>query len=69
MHPAVGIPTRLRVFGMPAEDGVLRMDDLLPIASARGSGPEQPRSCLRRLVAEGALESREAQGRPRLFHF
>jgi phenylacetic acid degradation operon negative regulatory protein len=62
MNPTVGIPTRLLVLGMLGEDGSLRMDELVPIASACGSGPEQLRSCLRRLVAEGVL-GRNGAGR------
>jgi phenylacetic acid degradation operon negative regulatory protein len=40
---------------MLGEDGSLRIDELLPVAAACGTGPEQLRSCLRRLVTEGVL--------------
>ncbi len=50
------------VLGMLGEDGSLRLDELTPVADACGTGPEQLRSCLRRLVAEGALE-RDGAGR------
>lgn len=56
------IPTRLLVLGMLGENGTLRLDELMPVANACGTGPEQLRSSLRRLVAEGALE-RDGAGR------
>ena len=56
MNPTVEIPTRLLVFGMLDEDGAVAGADLAPVAAACGSGAEQLRSCLRRLVAEGVLE-------------
>ena len=65
--PTVEIPTRLLLYGMTRADGSLRMEELLPVAAACGSGPEQIRSCLRRLVAEGAFE-REGAGRNASFH-
>jgi phenylacetic acid degradation operon negative regulatory protein len=72
MHPTVEIPTsqiptRMLVLGMLGEDGSLRLDELTPVAGACGTGPEQLRSCLRRLVAEGALE-REGAGRRASYH-
>jgi phenylacetic acid degradation operon negative regulatory protein len=54
--PTVEIPTRLLVFGMLDEHGAVTSADLGPVAAACGSGSEQLRSCLRRLVAEGVLE-------------
>lgn len=56
------IPTRLLVLGMTGADGALRMEELGPVAEACGTRPEQLRSCLRRLVAEGVFE-REGSGR------
>lgn len=50
------------ILGMTGADGALRMEELLPVAAACGSRPEQLRSCLRRLVAEGAFE-RDGAGR------
>jgi phenylacetic acid degradation operon negative regulatory protein len=41
------------VLGLAHEDGALLPGELLPIADACGQTPEQIRSCLRRLVAEG----------------
>jgi phenylacetic acid degradation operon negative regulatory protein len=41
------------VLGMAHEDGTIVADELLPVAAACGQSPEQVRSCLRRLVAEG----------------
>ena len=60
--PTSQVPTRMLVLGMLGEDGSLRIDELAPVADACGTGPEQLRSCLRRLVAEGALE-RDGSGR------
>ena len=62
MNPTVEVPTRLLVLGMTGSDGALQMQELLPVAAACGSSPEQLRSCLRRLVAEGIFE-REGSGR------
>lgn len=44
------------------EHGAVARAELAPVAAACGSGPEQLRSCLRRLVAEGVLE-RSGTGR------
>jgi phenylacetic acid degradation operon negative regulatory protein len=63
--PTSQIPTRVLVLGMLGEDGSLRMEELTPVASACGTGPEQLRSCLRRLVAEGVLERSGAGRRAR----
>ena len=52
---------------MTGSDGSLRMDELLPVAAACGSSPEQIRSGLRRLVAEGVFE-REGSGRNASYH-
>lgn len=60
--PTSLIPTRMLVLGMLGEDGSLRIDELVPVAGACGTGPEQLRSCLRRLVAEGVLD-RNGAGR------
>jgi phenylacetic acid degradation operon negative regulatory protein len=49
----VAIPTRVLVFGMAHEDGTVLGEELWPIARACGLSPDQVRSCLRRLVAEG----------------
>jgi phenylacetic acid degradation operon negative regulatory protein len=38
---------------MAREDGAILAGELLPVADACGQSPEQIRSCLRRLVAEG----------------
>lgn len=56
------IPTRVLVFGMVHEDGSLLAAELYPVGEACGQSPEQLRSCLRRLVAEGLL-TREGEGR------
>ena len=48
------------VLGMLDERGGVAAEDLAPVAEACGTGPEQLRSCLRRLVGEGALERRGA---------
>ena len=61
MKTTVPIPTRMLVLGMVDGAGSLRADEVLPVARACGLGPEQVRSCLRRLVAEGVL-TREGSG-------
>jgi len=61
-RPTVSIPTRTLVLGMLDEDGSIRSEELAPVAAACGTGSEQLRSCLRRLVAEGVL-AREGSGR------
>lgn len=60
------VPTRVLVLGMVRSDGVLAAADVQPVAEACGQTPEQVRSCLRRLVAEG-LFSREGTGRDAVF--
>lgn len=52
----VAIPTRVLVLGMAHEDGTILTEELLPVAEACGLTPDQIRSCLRRLVAEGLFE-------------
>lgn len=47
------IPTRILVLGMAREDGSILAHELNPVAEACGQTPDQVRSCLRRLVAEG----------------
>lgn len=49
------IPTRLLIFGMLRADGTVVAAELGPVAEACGQSPEQLRSCLRRLTAEGLL--------------
>ena len=58
----VPIPTRVLVLGMAHEDGTIRADEVYPVAEACGQTPEQVRSCLRRLVNDGAYE-RSGAGR------
>lgn len=58
----VPIPTRVLVLGMAHEDGTILGAEVYPVAEACGQTPEQVRSCLRRLVAEG-LFTREGSGR------
>jgi phenylacetic acid degradation operon negative regulatory protein len=62
----VSIPTRALVMGMVRSDRVLLPEEVYPVARACGLGPEQVRSCLRRLVAEGLLV-RKGAGRPARF--
>jgi len=45
---------------MTHEDGTIEAAELLPVAEACGQSPEQVRSCLRRLVAEGLFVRRGA---------
>jgi phenylacetic acid degradation operon negative regulatory protein len=61
-NTAVPIPTRTLVFGMAHENGTVIADELFAVAAACGHTPEQMRSCLRRLVAEG-LFTRSGTGR------
>jgi phenylacetic acid degradation operon negative regulatory protein len=49
------------VLGLARHDGSILAADAFPVADACGRSPEQLRSCLRRLVAEG-LFTREGQG-------
>jgi phenylacetic acid degradation operon negative regulatory protein len=51
---------------MTHEDGTIDAAELVPVAEACGQTPEQLRSCLRRLVAEG-LFVREGAGRDAQF--
>ncbi len=67
MNPTVEIPTRILLFGMTRADGSLHLAELLPVAAACGSSPEQIRSCLRRLVSEGVFE-RHGAGRGARYH-
>lgn len=57
----VSVPTRVLVLGMAHEDGTILAAEVQPVAEACGQSPEQVRSCLRRLVAEG-LFAREGAG-------
>jgi phenylacetic acid degradation operon negative regulatory protein len=50
------IPTRVLVLGMAHEDGTIDAAELQQVAEACGQTPEQIRSCLRRLVAEGLFD-------------
>ncbi len=60
------VPTRVLVLGMAHDDGTIHVDEVLPVADACGQSPEQVRSCLRRLVAEG-LFTRAGSGREAVF--
>jgi phenylacetic acid degradation operon negative regulatory protein len=55
------LPTRMLVLGLARHDGSILASDAFPVADACGRSPEQVRSCLRRLVAEG-LFTRDGQG-------
>jgi phenylacetic acid degradation operon negative regulatory protein len=59
--PETTIPTRVLVLGMAHDDGTILASELYPVAEACGQTPEQVRSCLRRLVAEG-LYIRQGSG-------
>ena len=50
------LPTRMLVFGVARHDGTIAAADAFAVAEACGRAPEQVRSCLRRLVAEGLFE-------------
>ncbi|HZU74993.1 MAG TPA: PaaX family transcriptional regulator C-terminal domain-containing protein [Acidimicrobiales bacterium] len=56
----VQVPTRVLVFGMARADGTIQPSEVLPVAEACGQSPDQIRSCLRRLVAEGLFVRRGA---------
>ena len=56
------VPTRVLVLGMAHADGTVDGAEVFPVAEACGLSPDQVRSCLRRLVAEGLFE-REGSGR------
>jgi phenylacetic acid degradation operon negative regulatory protein len=63
-RPSIGggdLPTRMLVLGLARHDGSILAADAFPVADACGRSPEQVRSCLRRLVAEG-LFIRDGQG-------
>jgi phenylacetic acid degradation operon negative regulatory protein len=63
-RPGIGggdLPTRMLVLGLARHDGSILAADAFPVADACGRSPEQVRSCLRRLVAEG-LFTRDGQG-------
>jgi phenylacetic acid degradation operon negative regulatory protein len=63
-RPSIGggdLPTRMLVLGLARQDGSILATDAFPVADACGRSPEQVRSCLRRLVAEG-LFTRDGQG-------
>ena len=62
----VAIPTRVLVLGMAHENGTILSEELLPVAEACNLTPDQVRSCLRRLVAEG-LFVRQGTGRGTTF--
>ncbi|MBI2703664.1 MAG: hypothetical protein HYX32_00005, partial [Actinobacteria bacterium] len=64
---AAEIPTRVLVLGMAHHDGTILASELYPVAEACGQTPDQVRSCLRRLVAEG-LFIRAGEGRDAEFH-
>jgi phenylacetic acid degradation operon negative regulatory protein len=51
------------VLGLAHEDGAILPEELLPVADACGQTPEQIRSCLRRLVAEGLFVRAEGNRR------
>lgn len=55
------LPTRLLVFGVARHDGSIAAADVFAVAEACRRAPEQVRSCLRRLVAEGLFD-REGVG-------
>jgi phenylacetic acid degradation operon negative regulatory protein len=55
------LPTRMLVLGLARHDGSILAADAFPVADACGRSPEQVRSCLRRLVAEGFF-TRQGQG-------
>jgi phenylacetic acid degradation operon negative regulatory protein len=50
------LPTRMLVFGVARHDGSVAAADAFAVAEACVRSPEQVRSCLRRLVAEGLFE-------------
>jgi phenylacetic acid degradation operon negative regulatory protein len=63
-RPSIGggdLPTRMLVLGLARHDGSILAVDAFPVADACGRSPEQVRSCLRRLVAEG-LFTRDGHG-------
>jgi phenylacetic acid degradation operon negative regulatory protein len=60
------LPTRLLVFGVARHDGAIPAADAFAVAEACGRSPEQVRSCLRRLAAEG-LFVREGVGQRAIY--
>jgi phenylacetic acid degradation operon negative regulatory protein len=62
----VPIPTRVLVLGMAHDDGSIRADEVYAVAEACGQSAEQVRSCLRRLVNDGAYE-RDGAGRQAIY--
>ncbi len=60
------VPTRVLVFGMARAEGTILASEVLPVAEACGQSPDQVRSCLRRIVAEG-LFVRRGSGRNATF--
>jgi len=56
------VPTRLLVLGLAHRNGDIVQSELWSVTEACGLTPDQVRSCLRRLVAEG-LFTREGEGR------
>jgi phenylacetic acid degradation operon negative regulatory protein len=60
------LPTRMLVLGLARHDGSILAADAFPVADACGRSPEQVRSCLRRLVAEG-LFTRQGQGQQAVY--
>jgi phenylacetic acid degradation operon negative regulatory protein len=60
------LPTRMLVLGVARDDGTIRADEVFPVAEACARSPEQVRSCLRRLVAEG-LFVREGVGQGAIY--
>lgn len=63
---ATTVPTRVLVFGMGRADGTVHASDVYAVAEACGQTREQVRSCLRRLVAEGAF-TRQGEGRDAVY--
>lgn len=59
---STSVPTRLLVYGMTGPDGAVHAEELFGVAEACGVTPDQLRSCLRRMVAEGLFE-RDGSGR------
>jgi phenylacetic acid degradation operon negative regulatory protein len=60
------LPTRMLVLGVARRDGAIVAAELFPVAEACVRSPEQVRSCLRRLVAEG-LFRREGVGQAAVY--
>lgn len=60
------IPTRVLVLGMAHHDGTILAEEVYEVAEACRQTPDQIRSCLRRLVAEGSFV-RDGEGRDAVF--